>query len=372
MNGFVGIEPRDHLRRIDQLDPGQRVGLVLFGGDVLLRAARISSKSRNPRWPLYLLLHGLSVGAFFRVSERLFTAPPLREDEASLGVLLWCLSGGLLVASLLPLFLPARAWRHLARNGAAKLVAGILVGLAAWMVGHVGQEGFWNALGAPTLHSVQNILVFLIPESVLPANGIEAGTQDFKVKIGSVCSGYEGIGLAWIFVSFYLWIARERLRFPHALWLLPIATVSVWSANILRIVALILIGDMWSPRIAIEAFHSRMGWILFCSIALGLMAIAERSSMFSIAAKARAKVAPQAVRDDQRTVLAFVSLNVTLLVVFWDTHRVALVCGMSAFYIALTVILGAWLYRQRTRSRQAFSATRDVLEQDLRTLRNGT
>jgi uncharacterized membrane protein YqjE len=68
--------------------------------------------------------------------------------------------------------------------------------------------------------------------------------------------------------------------------------------------------------------------------------------------------------------LLFISFNVTLLVVFWDTHRIALVCGMSGFYAALTLALGIWLNRQRRRTRQAFGATREVLERDLQSLRS--
>ncbi len=50
------------------------------------------------------------------------------------------------------------------------------------------------------------------------------GTRTFQVEIAKECAGYEGIGLMWVTLGAYLWVFRARLRFPHALLLLPIGT----------------------------------------------------------------------------------------------------------------------------------------------------
>jgi len=63
------------------------------------------------------------------------------------------------------------------------------------------------------------------------------------------------------------------------------------------------------------------------------------------------------------------ALNLALLAVFWDTHRVGVAVGSCAFYLLLA--LGAGLYhrwRRRRRSRP-FAATAAVLAEDERALR---
>ena len=47
--------------------------------------------------------------------------------------------------------------------------------------------------------------------------GQRVSCSSISVKIGIGCAGFEGIGVVWIFLSGYLWVARERLRFPAAL-----------------------------------------------------------------------------------------------------------------------------------------------------------
>jgi exosortase E/protease (VPEID-CTERM system) len=96
----------------------------------------------------------------------------------------------------------------------------------------------------------------------------------------------------WIFLCSYLWVSRAKLRFPRAFLLLPIGTAAVWCANVLRIVTLIIIGDLWSPTLAVGAFHTRMGWVLFCAIALGLVAMIEHSKWLAVPLSSAPKVKP--------------------------------------------------------------------------------
>ena len=96
------------------------------------------------------------------------------------------------------------------------------------------------------------------------------------------CSGYEGIGLIAVMLGFYMLSFRKSLRFPNALLLLPIGIVIIWLANSLRIAALIAVGTWISPEIAEGGFHSAAGWLLFCIITLGLVAVSRQSGWFSI------------------------------------------------------------------------------------------
>ncbi len=108
------------------------------------------------------------------------------------------------------------------------------------------------------------------------------GARDFKVEIATECAGFEGIGLIWVFLGAYLWAFRRSLRFPEALWLIPIGTVVMWVANALRIVLLVAIGALWSEKVALGGFHSQAGWLAFNGVALGLVAASRRVRAFQI------------------------------------------------------------------------------------------
>jgi len=106
---------------------------------------------------------------------------------------------------------------------------------------------------------------------------LEVGLRSFHVRVAPVCSGYEGIGLILIFLVACLVAMRKSLRSPLAFLLLPIGVLAAWSANVLRITALIVVGSRWSPELAFGGFHSKAGWILFCCVALGLAALAHHT-----------------------------------------------------------------------------------------------
>jgi hypothetical protein len=85
----------------------------------------------------------------------------------------------------------------------------------------------------------------------------------------------EGIGLISVFVAGYIWFCRRELRFPAALILLPIGVASIWFLNVVRIAALILIGG-WSPRVAIDGFHTVAGWLFYTVAACGIVVVSRR------------------------------------------------------------------------------------------------
>jgi exosortase E/protease (VPEID-CTERM system) len=115
-----------------------------------------------------------------------------------------------------------------------------------------------------------------VPQTVADPETSRLGTPGFSVTIDPACSGYEGIGLLWIFLGTYLWVERRDFRFPRALVLFPIGTVLVGLANCLRIAALVVIGTRVSPAVALGGFHSQAGWIAFLAVSLGLLAAARR------------------------------------------------------------------------------------------------
>jgi exosortase E/protease (VPEID-CTERM system) len=79
------------------------------------------------------------------------------------------------------------------------------------------------------------------------------------------------------FCSAWLLYFRAEYRFPRALLIVPAGVLLVFALNVLRIAALVLIGNAGHPAVAIYGFHSQAGWIAFNCAACGV-ALASRSS----------------------------------------------------------------------------------------------
>jgi exosortase E/protease (VPEID-CTERM system) len=188
----------------------------------------------------------------------------------------WCLAA-----------MPVRFWRGWMSRNFRLLPAVALVSLVTYGIGHhytplaVGSlSSITGALQRSTLLMSSHILPWFVKDVVFePANRL-IGTEDFSVYIDPQCAGWEGIELFATFFSIYLWLYRRELRFPHALILLPIGVIVLWWLNVIRIVALILLGD-WSDSLGMEGFHSVAGWLFFNFATLGLVATSRHLRLFS-------------------------------------------------------------------------------------------
>jgi exosortase E/protease (VPEID-CTERM system) len=87
--------------------------------------------------------------------------------------------------------------------------------------------------------------------------------------------------LILVFTIAWLAFFRRELRFPQALLLIPAGVAILWSLNVLRITALILIGAAGAPAVAVGGFHSAAGWICFNAVAFGLSLVAQRLPWFT-------------------------------------------------------------------------------------------
>src|SRR5262245_57463962 len=99
------------------------------------------------------------------------------------------------------------------------LLAGAAVGILASGAAAVTRD-WWGPLGRFTLWTVYRMLRALGYDAGADAAQFLVGTPGFVVEITPYCSGFQGIGLMWAFLGAYLWLFRDRLRFPRALWLL--------------------------------------------------------------------------------------------------------------------------------------------------------
>jgi exosortase E/protease (VPEID-CTERM system) len=126
----------------------------------------------------------------------------------------------------------------------------------------------WSSLSDLTLTFSAQLLHLVSSEVVYDSTARILGTPSFQVEIAASCSGYEGIALVLGALVVFVVLFRKELRFPHALLLLPIGVSTIWFCNVLRIVALILIGDHLSANVALGGFHSHAGWIGFAAVTL--------------------------------------------------------------------------------------------------------
>ena len=101
------------------------------------------------------------------------------------------------------------------------------------------------------------------------------GAEGFYINVAPVCSGIEGIALVILFVSIYLRLFRENLRFPLAFLLFPIGIAASVVFNVVRITVLLAIGLKGNPELAVGGFHSHAGWLMFTLVALGIIALAQ-------------------------------------------------------------------------------------------------
>jgi exosortase E/protease (VPEID-CTERM system) len=238
----------------------------------------LTSPPRSPRW----LLHTSQLGAFvaFLLLTDLIRGPEIRSSHHP-GP--WLIAWAVACVATLVLggvsLLPDRLSGRLARFGRITLAA-ISIGVVASVSGYLTLRS-WEPLSRLTLEVAHGLLGIFFRETVYRPDELIVGADSFSVRIAPTCSGYEGIGLIWVFLGVYLWVSRRDLRFPQALLLLPLGTAFVWLANAIRIAALVAVGVWVSPTVALDGFHSNAGWLAFNLVGLGMIAASRRLRWFA-------------------------------------------------------------------------------------------
>ena len=254
--------------------------LWILGGASLrdLLARVVASNDTRLFWPA--VLHLLCFAVFFVLTAHVFGAKPEPSGIPVLWIALWLLAGASTLLSLIPVAFGRLQWRPLWHELAVPIGLAALLSFAAWTSG-LATLMLWDRLGDTTLHAVAAVLGTLVSPIHFDPSEAAIGTEYFWIRVAPVCSGYEGIGLIVVFLSAYLAAFRKRFRFPRVLLLVPAAVLAVWLLNVLRIVALILVGHFWSPGLALGGFHSKAGWLLFCGVALGAVWLSGQLSWFA-------------------------------------------------------------------------------------------
>ena len=240
------------------------------------RLVQINAAARAmPLRPAWLLCHGALLLPLVALSYFLYGVRGAPAPFAAL-VALWILVAAAAVLTLLAGMGPWRLWR------AAGLALGVLwfyAGGAAAVAAFAMQwsQKLWEPTARVTFEIVRRLLAPMIPSLQSDASTLILSTDRFSVQIAEICSGLEGVGLMLAFCCAWLVCFRKEYIFPRALALIPAALLLVFALNVLRVAALVLIGDAGYPEVAVYGFHSQAGWIAF-NCAAGAIAFASRRS----------------------------------------------------------------------------------------------
>ena len=170
--------------------------------------------------------------------------------------------------------IPLQSWIAAVRLTKRLWMYSIFTGVMAWCL-RFPLQSFWNSsstapgrfLQVLAFHSVRAVLSFFLPDIYVNAATFTIGTPRFAIIVAEACSGLEGLGLVLAFTVIWLVYFRGENRYPQALLLIPCALASVWMLNILRISALVLIGNAGYGEVAMVGFHSQAGCIAFTAVA---------------------------------------------------------------------------------------------------------
>ena len=250
------------------------IGLAGFGFRAEILRYLPETAAAQLRWYGFAV-HGLAMSAFLYSSQALYGVSPAEWIAP-----VWLALGLSAFVSGALAFVPLSAWRALLRiTGATWLYAALVAGASILITNP--SRALWEPASRLTLRLAYAVLSLLLPGTYVQYDSMRVRAPNFGVNIAPQCSGLEGIGLMLIFGTVWLWLFRKEFRFPQALLLLPFGAAAIYVLNVLRIVALVLIGNAGAVQIAIGGFHSQAGWIAFNAVALGFSAVALKIPIFA-------------------------------------------------------------------------------------------
>jgi exosortase E/protease (VPEID-CTERM system) len=179
------------------------------------------------------------------------------------------------VAALLHALAPWALWREAASAlGVLWLYAGAAAALATGAI--QWSQSLWAPTSKLTFELVSYLLRPFIPTLTTDPITQVLDTGRFAVQVSDLCSGLEGMGLLLAFCCAWLLYFRKEYRWPRALVIIPAGLGLLFVLNVLRIAALVAIGNAGFADIAIYGFHSQAGWIAFNAAASGIAFFSRR------------------------------------------------------------------------------------------------
>jgi len=248
--------------------------------EALRRVAEVSNKFKIS--PPLLAGHIGAMLSFLSLSALLFRIAPKTPNDVVAAA--WLLSGMTAVALAALAFVPFIAWVDLIRRTGRLWAYAAAVAVVACSIGDVARV-LWRPASVATFYLVRALLGTITPNIIADWSAMRLGTPNFHVVIAPECSGLEGAGLILAFGLLWLLLFRRECRFPHSLLLLPAAVALSFLLNIVRITALILIGNAGFREMATRGFHSQAGWIFFNGVAAAFCLVLGRVSLFSVSSR---------------------------------------------------------------------------------------
>ena len=240
-----------------------------------IRAAQAALRAAPLRFG-WMVVHLLLIAVLALLSFVLYRYTP--NDLALAGVVaLWIVVGCTAVAAALLAMAPGPLWWDTVRAlGPIWWYAAIaaLLGTAAMQLTQL----LWDPTAALTFDLVRRLLTPVLPALTADPAARVLSTGRFAVQIAEGCSGLEGGGLMLAFSGAWLLYFRHEYIFPRALLLIPASIAAIFALNVVRLAALMLIGDAGFPDVAVYGFHSQAGWIAFNAVACALVLLSRRSA----------------------------------------------------------------------------------------------
>lgn len=233
--------------------------------------------------PIFLGLHAVFYAALYAVTTRVFGSEAAPPGSPALWLGLFAVIG---LGTGLSLLIGVAGPEIVLRAASWSMLVGVGIGLLGWIAGLFATE-LWNALSALTLSVVEGMLRPFVTGLSVDQATRTLELDGFEVLVSRECSGLEGVGLIAVLLAAYLIAFRDRLRMPSALLLLPLGVLAVWFGNAVRIAVLMVIGATVDADLAYGGFHSKLGWVLFCAVTLGVAALGHHSRFFSLEHEAK-------------------------------------------------------------------------------------
>jgi len=300
-------------------------------------AAEVQAAPMRGGW---LLAHFVLVVVLAPLSYLLYRYTPTELSVAGV-VVLWSVVGVAAALTAVMALAPLPLWLDAARAlGVMWWYAAIAALLGTSLM--QSAQSLWTPSAMLTFDLVRRLLTPILPTLSADPATLVLGTKIFAVQIADVCSGLEGVGLILAFSGAWLFYFRSEYIFPRALLLVPAGIVSIFFLNVLRIAALILIGDRGFPDVAIYGFHSQAGWVAFIAVACGLVLLSRRSAWLNRTA-AHSGVSPAMHNPTAAYLMPLLAILAA------GTVARAISSGFEFFY-PLRLIAGLWMlvrYRRK-------------------------
>ena len=187
--------------------------------------------------------------------------------------------------SLPPLFQEAFRFQLILKLAAFFFLFLALFGLDALRLGWKHFRAHLILLGALSIFLIlsmaiiQNLWIYISPVTAsavaIPLRSIAAvytdfhdpagpviGVNDFYVRIAKSCSGIDSMGIFVLLFPVIITLNWRRWLLPLIPILFILGAAGAFMVNVLRLVIFIVIGAFYSPDLAVDMFHSNLGWIL--------------------------------------------------------------------------------------------------------------